>query len=129
MNILLLDDNQHRITFFQNGLKPHRLTVCRHARTAIKALKNQTFDLIFLDHDLERRVANPDDENTGSEVARFIADQAIECNCIILHSENRVGRESMETLIGKCRVIPYGKLKKTGLPAILKLVDKSKDQL
>ena len=129
MNILLLDDNPHRITFFQSGLKQHKLTVCRHARTAIKALKKHTFDLIFLDHDLEHRVANPDDENTGSEVARFIVDQAIACECIILHSENPVGRESMETLIGKCHVIPYGKLKKTGLPAILKLVDKSKHQL
>ncbi|HEX2618596.1 MAG TPA: hypothetical protein VHL11_00580, partial [Phototrophicaceae bacterium] len=39
MNILLLDDNPHRITFFQNGLKKHKLTVCRHARAAIKALK------------------------------------------------------------------------------------------
>jgi CheY-like chemotaxis protein len=99
MNILLLDDSQHRITFFQNGLKQHKLTVCRHARTAIKALKKQTFDLVFLDHDLEHRVANPDDHNTGSEVARFIADQAIVCGCIVLHSENRIGRESMEALI------------------------------
>ena len=129
MNILLLDDNQHRIAFFQNGLKQHKLTVCRHARTAKKALKNQVFDLIFLDHDLEQRVANPDDENTGSEVARFIADHAIACGCIVLHSENRLGRESMEALIGNCHVIPYGKLKKVGLPAILKLADKSENQL
>ena len=52
MNILILDDNSHRITFFQNGLKKHKLTVCSHARAAIKALKKSSFDVIFLDHDL-----------------------------------------------------------------------------
>ena len=121
MNILLLEDNPHRITFFQNGLKQHKLTICRHARIAIKALKTQPFDLIFLDHDLNRGVVNPDDENSGSEVARFIVDHEIECGCIILHTENRVGRESMEALLGNCYVIPYSKLKKAGFTSILKL--------
>jgi CheY-like chemotaxis protein len=129
VNILLLDDNPHRITFFQSGLKQHKLTVCRHARTVIKALKKQTFDMIFLDHDLEHGVIDPNDENTGSEVARLIADQAIACDCIVIHSENRAGRDSMETLLEKCHVIPYGKLKKVGLTAILKLADQPKEHL
>src|SRR5690348_4120010 len=71
MNILVLDDNSHRITFFQNALKKHKVTVCRHARTAIRALKDRPFDIIFLDHDLRGEPADPDDENCGSEVARF----------------------------------------------------------
>ena len=67
MNILLLDDNAHRITFFQNGLKAHKLTICRHARAAIKALKQASFDVVFLDHDLTNKAADPADENCGSE--------------------------------------------------------------
>jgi CheY-like chemotaxis protein len=111
MDILLLDDNQHRITFFQSGLKQHKLTVCRHASAAIKAIKTRHYDLIFLDHDLDD-ATDLDDENSGSEVARFIADHDVQCGSIILHSENRLGRESMESILGKCQSIPYGKLKK-----------------
>lgn len=121
MNILLLDDNSHRIMFFQNGLKKHKLTICRHARAAIKALKDTSFDIIFLDHDLEGEPAESDEENSGSEVARFIAEQGIKCKCIVLHSENRVGRDSMAAILGVCHTIPYSKLKKLGFHAVLKM--------
>ncbi len=122
MNILLVDDNPHRIAFFQNGLKAHKLTICRHARTAIKALKQTSFDVIFLDHDLTGKLADPEDENCGSEVARFIADNEIVCGCIILHIENAIGRESMESILSESVSIPYNKLKKVGLLSVLKTV-------
>lgn len=127
MDILLLDDNQHRITFFQNGLKQHKLTVCRHARAAIRALKHKRFDVIFLDHDLDNDT-DPNNENSGSEVARFIANHEVECGSIILHSENRAGRESMAGILDKCQVLPYSKLKQTGLHRVLKLVDRKEDK-
>jgi CheY-like chemotaxis protein len=117
-----LDDNSHRITFFQNALKQHKLTVCRHARTAIRALKDTPFDLVFLDHDLRSEAVDPDDENCGSEVARFIADHDIDCPYIILHTENRTGRESMEAILPHSQSIPYGKLKKAGVHAIVKKI-------
>ncbi|MBZ0306489.1 MAG: response regulator [Anaerolineae bacterium] len=119
MNILVLDDNPHRIRFFQNGLKSHKLTICRHARAAIHALKNHPFDMMFLDHDLKGKPADPDDENSGSEVARYIAEQEIGCPCIILHTENRTGQEAMEGILSQCHVIPYSKLKKMGLSKIV----------
>jgi CheY-like chemotaxis protein len=122
MNILLLDDNAHRITFFQNALQEHKLTVCRHARAAIRALKKASFDIIFLDHDLRDEPADPDDENSGSEVARFIANHEIECPCIVLHTENRAGRESMEAILPQSQSIPYSRLKKVGLQSIVKSV-------
>src|SRR5262245_35425584 len=123
MNILLLDDSPHRIKFFQNGLKQHQLTVSRHSKAAIKALKRQPFEVIFLDHDLNGRPTDPDNENTGSEVARFSVDHEIEYRCIILHTENRAGREAMEALLEDCFIIPYSKLKKTGFTSVLKLAD------
>lgn len=122
MNILLLDDNPHRMTFFKNGLKAHKLTVCSHARAAIKALKKASFDVIFLDHDLREGRIDPEDSNTGSEVARYIADQEIACSCIVLHTENDIGRASMESILDQCHSIPYGKLKKLGFHAVLKMV-------
>src|SRR5262249_894744 len=119
MNILLLDDNVHRIAFFQKGLKPHKVTVCRHARAAIKALKQTPFDIIFLDHDMEGEPADPESENCGSEVARFIAEHGV-TGRVILHTENRAGREVMEAILATCEAIPYSKLKKMGLHAVLK---------
>ena len=123
----MLDDNSHRITFFQNALKKHKVTVCRHARTAIRALKDGPFDIIFLDHDLQGEPADPEDENCGSEVARFIADRAIECQCIILHTENRIGRESMEAILPQSQSIPYSKLKRVRIQAILKNISNLMD--
>ena len=121
MNILLLDDNPHRITFFQNGLKKHKLTICRHASAAIKALKKQTFDVIFLDHDLEHGGSDSESANSGSAVARFIADHEIDCPCIVLHTENDRARDIMKAILEECHTIPYGKLKKSGLYGVLKL--------
>ena len=122
---MLLEDNPHRITFFQNELKKHKLTVCRHAKAAMKALKDGQFDLIFLDHDLDSEPIAPDDENSGSEVARFIVKEAVTCGLIILHTENRVGREAMIALLDTCQAIPYSKLKHMGLHRILKIASKT----
>jgi hypothetical protein len=121
MNILLLEDDKHRITFFKNGLKQHKLTICGHVSAAKKALKTTVFDIIFLDHDLNGIPADPESENCGSEIARYIVEHEIDCSCIILHTENTAGREAMETLLEQCHSIPYGKLKKMGLSVILKL--------
>jgi CheY-like chemotaxis protein len=52
MNILILEDNTHRITFFKAGLKGHKVTFCAHVRAAKQALRKNQFDMIFLDHDL-----------------------------------------------------------------------------
>ena len=125
MNILLLDDNLHRITFFQNSLKKHSLVVCRHTKVAIKALQKGSFDLVFLDHDLEGEPADPEDANCGSEVARFIAEHQIRCGRIILHTENRAGRESMEVILGACESIPNSKLKQVNFHSLLKPLSKA----
>jgi CheY-like chemotaxis protein len=123
LNILLLDDNAHRITFFKNGLKAHKLTICSHARAAMKALKKTSFDVIFLDQDLREGHVDSEDENCGSEVARYIANHEIACSCIVLHTENDIGRAAMEGILTQCHSIPYGKLKKLGFHAVLKLAN------
>lgn len=120
MNILLLEDNQHRITFFKNGLKAHKLTICNHAKAAKKALKKQSFDIIFLDHDLRNEPIDPESDNCGTEIARYIVDHYIECDCIILHTENPIGRDAMEILLVNSQSIPYSKLKKIGFHNLLK---------
>ncbi|MGB1285533.1 MAG: cyclic-phosphate processing receiver domain-containing protein, partial [Aggregatilineales bacterium] len=123
MNILLLEDSLRRIKFFKAGLQSHQLTICQHAKSAKKALKKQQFDMIFLDHDLRGRPEHPDSDNCGTEVARYIVDYDIQCDWIILHTENAIGREAMEAeLLERCQTIPYNKLKKIGLRAILERI-------
>lgn len=120
MNILLLEDNANRIRFFKNGLKGQHLTICGHVRAAKKALKKGQFDAIFLDHDLQGEPVEPESENSGSEVARYIVEHEIDCDCIILHTENPIGRDAMEAILEQSQTIPYGKLKKIGLRTVLK---------
>ena len=127
MNILLLEDNPHRIKFFKNGLKQHHLTICGHASAAKKVLKKQRFDIIFLDHDLRGKPEDPESLNCGTEVARYIVDYEIECPHIILHTENPIGRDAMEILLDYSQTIPYGKLKKLGLRTLLKSLETDSD--
>ena len=119
LNILLLEDNGHRITFFKNGLTAHKLTICKHARAAKQALKKQAFDVVFLDHDLQGKPEDPSSDNCGTEVARYIADREIAVGLIVLHTENPVGRDAMEELLPDSFTVPYGRLKKIGLHAVL----------
>ncbi len=122
MNILILEDNKNRIQYFQNTLQEHRVVICRHAKTAKKALRKQAFDLIFLDHDLQGIPADPESENCGSEIARSIADRDIPYSAVILHTENDTGRDSMDAILPGCFIFPYSKIKKIGMQDVLKIV-------
>jgi CheY-like chemotaxis protein len=124
VNILILEDNAHRISFFKAALKGHKLTFCAHARAAKQALKKNSFEMIFLDHDLQGEPIDPESENSGSEVARYIAEHEIECACIVIHSENSIGSDAMAAILENSHVIPYGKLKKMGMREVMKLVEK-----
>lgn len=123
MNILILEDSPHRIVYFKAALKEHKLTFCAHARAAKQALRKNQFDLIFLDHDLQGEPVDPESENSGCEVARYIAEHEID-TCIIIHSENPVGSDAMAAILENSHVIPYGKLKKMGMREVMKLAEK-----
>lgn len=122
MKILLLEDNNNRITYFQNALQAHTLIVCRHAKAAKKALHKHQFDLIFLDHDLQGIPAEPESDNCGSEVARYIAEEIIAYGAIILHTENEIGRDAMDAILEGSFIFPYSKIRKIGLAEVLKII-------
>lgn len=57
MKILLFEDCKDRIANFKNWFKENGITdvtYCHDARDCIKHLHSEKFDLIFLDHDMER---------------------------------------------------------------------------
>jgi len=107
IKILVLEDDPKRIETFRSTLGQHDLVVTTEAADAIKALQENVFDIIFLDHDLggEAFVAI-EDKNTGSEVVRWICNNANLSSQIIIHSLNAPAALNM-----KC------KLEKVGLVA------------
>jgi CheY-like chemotaxis protein len=125
MNILILEDSAHRIVWFKAALKEHKLIFCAHARAGKQALRKNQFDLIFLDHDLKGEPVDPESENSGCEVARYIAEHEIE-SMVIIHSENPLGSDAMAAILENSHVIPYSKLKKMGIREVMSLVEDAK---
>lgn len=110
INILVLEDDEHRITQFRerffslfNGKDKDLITgVVEYARTAKEAIEflkeTAHFDVIFLDHDLGDRVfVSSDDENTGSEVVRYLISNSekYKNTIFIVHSFNQPAAKNM----------------------------------
>lgn len=105
MKILLLEDDIKRITEFRQRFLsiPHKqIFYTDTAQTCIELLKSEEFDLIFLDHDLGGKVfVDINEKNTGSEVARYISQNPLNSNpIIIIHTLNPVGGKYMIDTIG-----------------------------
>ncbi len=110
MNILILEDNDERIKWFESEI-PHTLNIVKTAVEAIELLKTNVYDIIFLDHDLGNQAYVPSGPGTGYEVAEFITGME---NCtaqIIIHSWNSVGAENIQKLLPSAKRLPFGTFK------------------
>ena len=119
MRILVVEDMPERIKVFRSFFVEHTLDVIATSDGAIKLLKENEYDAIYLDHDLDDDhysvgIGAPAARGTGQEVATFLANNP-DNNWdayIIIHSLNPVGSVRMlETLQdGKRRVkrVPFG---------------------
>jgi CheY-like chemotaxis protein len=113
MKILFLDDDEARHYYFtkiyMDKISNNKELICEYkmvwdAKTCIEALEaNPAFDLVYLDHDLgNKHYVDINLENTGSEVARHIAnklDKEKRPKAVIVHSWNIIGALNMEQLI------------------------------
>jgi len=109
MKILILEDDQERIKCFRDRFSEIKkddlslITYIENAQICIDMLSRNKFDFLFLDHDLDGRVyVSTDEENTGSEVARWIernSDKLVsesgKKTRIIIHSYNEYGANYM----------------------------------
>jgi hypothetical protein len=96
MNVLWLDDSFERTKIFRSRAPFSVLT--KTAQECIDALKStdETWDIVFLDHDLGGKIfVDVDDPNTGSEVVRWIVENLPKINKIIVHSCNVCAAEVM----------------------------------
>jgi hypothetical protein len=97
MNILFLDDDKFRIRDFRSKV-PYAKFVSE-VDECIEAIKSEDYwGVVFLDHDLHGNVfVDPDleGEETGRDVARWIAENKPKIDKIVVHSHNPTGAEIM----------------------------------
>jgi CheY-like chemotaxis protein len=135
MKILILEDDAERINWLLAKLYPHRVYVSRTAMEAIGVLTRETFDVIFLDHDLSNEhyqiydacelsnevVAHIGrfDHETGFAVAKYLRDNPDRSpNAqIIIHTMNSWQGDRMhKELEQRPRVVraPFSRLRAKG---------------
>ena len=102
MKILILDDDLNRHELFKLNYAKHELTHVFTAEAAIDALKNNTFDVVCLDHDLGgmQMVDSWGTEPTGYDVAKWIAmHPERKPKLIYIHSYNPDGARNMHNIL------------------------------
>lgn len=96
MKILILDDDEMRHKHFKKELCFHDLTHVYTSKECIQKLSEETFDCVFLDHDLGGQQMVESGENTGYEVCLWLRDNPDKRpKQIIIHTMNPVGRQNM----------------------------------
>ena len=76
IRIFLLEDDERRCAWFQKRFKGDTLHISCDIAEAKELLESNSYDSIFLDHDLMPEhygSATPDDEHTGYAIASFLA--------------------------------------------------------
>lgn len=105
-SVFVLDDTEDRISWFRS-----RLPKMRHAKTceaALEILSTETFDLIFLDHDLSWADAGfPHRQHgNGKEVARYLARTGFP-GIVVIHSRSDQARV-MAKILPQAKIAPFG---------------------
>lgn len=90
MTILILEDSLRRWDWFRKHYsEKYDIAIVDNKDAAIKYLESNSPDIIFLDHDLDGKWwSGKSCENTGMEVAKYIAAQDIPFSKVIIHSMN-----------------------------------------
>lgn len=102
MNLLILDDDKIRHVFFKKNFSEHVITSVYTTEDAIQALQSETFDAVFLDHDLggHMSVDSFGQETTGYTVAKWLSENPDRKPLnIIIHSFNNVGAKNMQNIL------------------------------
>lgn len=105
MKILVLDDSVERQIAFKAWLDSDDVTCIETAKECIDLLDSQTWNVVFLDHDLGGETMVSSGPGTGYEVAQWLVDHPDKIpGQVVVHSMNPVGRNNIRQLIS--RVLP-----------------------
>jgi DNA-binding LacI/PurR family transcriptional regulator len=107
IRIFLLEDDERRCEWFQKRFKGDMLHISCDIPEAKQLLEANTYDSIFLDHDLipeHYRSDTPDDERTGYAIAAFLAarPELQRAATIMVHSFNAEGALRMVEELRRC---------------------------
>jgi CheY-like chemotaxis protein len=106
MRVFILEDLPDRIGAYFIKFMKHDVVVANNVKDALNCLKNNTFDLVVLDHDLDGRafvpITNP---NCGSIVAEYLADTNYQGK-VVIGSLNPTGAQNMKRLLPQAIVAP-----------------------
>jgi CheY-like chemotaxis protein len=89
--VFVLDDTEDRLRWFRQHLPGVTVRTAKTAREGIAILEAESFDLVFLDHDLSFMDAGfPDRQfGNGKEVARYLAIKKF-AGQVVIHSHAEV---------------------------------------
>lgn len=102
MKILFLDDMKSRRDKFKQKSIGHKVDFAETAEDAISLLKTNTYDVIYLDHDLESEHYKTTQETdlNGLYVAKHLLNMIHNHNkIVIVHSLNVVGRNNIKSVL------------------------------
>ena len=104
LRVFLLDDDTLRHEWFAKQFKGDRLDLAADPARAVELLSSNSYDLIFLDHDLlpEHYYAEEfDDERSGYAVARWLAESPARhaAATVVVHTRNADGALRMVELL------------------------------
>lgn len=126
MKILFLDDNSFRHKRMKANSIGFSVTFVFNAKECIAALSKNEFDLIMLDHDLDREKQGQvlDNEEDGRFVARWMASEGLQHkeSAVIVHSLNPMGANEM-----KRTLIDAGFTRVECLPLAWTMIEKGED--
>ena len=109
LNILVLEDEIERRNWFNKIFFSDEVTFTFSVKRTIQCLKEDNYDIIFLDRDLG------DTEDNGEKVALEMMKQKLNLRAtIVIHTMNPNGQESMKCYLEKYHkkvyIIPYTQL-------------------
>ena len=96
IRVFLLDDDTRRHDWFAKRFEGDYLDVAEDVASALELLRANTYDAIFLDHDLlpeHYGAESDDDERTGYAIALWLASQPElqRASTIMVHTRNADG--------------------------------------
>lgn len=108
IRVLVLEDDPIRHREFSKQLIGSEYQIVTTAAEAINQLQTDTWDYLFLDHDLGGMVYVDSGDGTGYEVAEWLAENPDrQPECIILHTLNPVGAENMQKKLPNALKVPF----------------------
>jgi hypothetical protein len=112
ISVFLLDDDRRRHRWFEKRFKGDHLDIAETVAEARELLSRNTYDAIFLDHDLlpHHYDGELDDENTGYAIACWLNENkdSNRSATVIVHTRNADGAVRMVEKLRECgRLVEY----------------------